>query len=355
VGDVSGVARPGLSGGEPGRQRQATSRDVASHAGVSQKTVSRVFNGEPYVAAEVRERVLAAARELGYRRNRHATALNTGRSHRIGVVSLGTALYGPATLLFAIERVIRRTDYSVTVVSTEEGQAGGVKGAIDALLDEGVDGIVLSEPIDEGAGFTLDSDVPVLSVGRFPGLTAPHTVISGIDGVAGGRMATEHLLSLGHRTVWHVAGPQRWWSAQDRLAGWRQALAEAGAAEPAFVEGDWSPASGYAAGCQLAATPGVTAVFAANDEMAAGVIRALADHGTEVPGQVSVVGYDDIPAAAFLFPRLTTIRQDFEAAAIRGIELLLRRIEHPDDPGVVPDDGPAIALVPRDSTASPRR
>jgi DNA-binding LacI/PurR family transcriptional regulator len=352
---VSGVAGPGLSGGEPGRQRQATSRDVAAHAGVSQKTVSRVFNGEPYVAAEVRERVLAAARELGYRRNRHATALNTGRSHRIGVVSLGTALYGPATLLFAIERVIRRTDYSVTVMSTEEGQAGGIKGAVEALLDEGVDGIVLSEPIDEGAGLTLDAGVPVLSVGRFPGLTGPHAVISGIDGVAGGRMATEHLLSLGHRTVWHVAGPQRWWSAQDRLTGWRHALAAAGAAEPASIEGDWSPASGYAAGCRLAATPGVTAVFAANDEMAAGVIRALADHGIEVPGQVSVVGYDDIPAAAYLFPRLTTIRQDFEAAAIRGIELLLRRIEHPDDPGVIPDDATAIELVPRDSTASPRR
>jgi len=156
-----------------GSARQATSRDVAAHAGVSQKTVSRVFNDEPYVAAEVRERVLAAAAELGYRRNRHATALNTGRSHRIGVVSLGTALYGPATLLFAIERVIRRTDYSVTVVSTEEGQAGGIKGAVDALLDEGVDGIVLSEPIDEGPGCALDTEVPVLSVGRFPGLSGP--------------------------------------------------------------------------------------------------------------------------------------------------------------------------------------
>src|SRR5919112_2581173 len=130
------------------RQRRPAGTDVAHRAGVSQKTVSRVMNGEPYVTEEVRLRVLAAARELGYRRNNVARALNSGRTHRIGVVSLGTALWGPATLLMAAERAARSTGYAVSLVNTFEDDPEGVVGAIEALLEQGVDGIVLSEPID---------------------------------------------------------------------------------------------------------------------------------------------------------------------------------------------------------------
>ena len=345
----------GGAAGRRSRQKPPTSTDVANHAGVSQKTVSRVLNGEPYVAPAVRERVLAATRELGYRRNQHAAALQTGRSQRIGVVSLGTALYGPAMLVFAIERLIRRTDYSVSVVSTVEGDAGGIKGAVDALLAQGVDGIVLSEPIDEGQDLALDTDVPVLSVGRFPGLIGARTVISDMDGVGGARAATEHLLSLGHQTVWHLAGPQGWWSAQDRLDGWRRALADVGAVAPPPLNGNWLPASGYAAGQQLAVTPGVTAVFVANDDMAIGLTRALLDHGLSVPEDVSVVGYDDIPTAAYLSPPLTTLRQDFEAAAARGLELLIRQIEDADAPEPIPTERIPVELVVRGSTAPPGR
>jgi DNA-binding LacI/PurR family transcriptional regulator len=325
---------------------------VADLAGVSQKTVSRVMNGEPYVKEEVRLRVLQAAQELGYRRNNAARALHSGRTRRIGVVSLGSALYGPASMLFELERVARSTGYSLSMVATFEDDPGGVAGAIESLLTEGVDGIVLSEPIDEGENVQLDVDVPVLSLGRFPGLSGPRIVITGVNGPEAGRMATEHLLSLGHSTVWHVAGPQRWWSARDRLDGWRTALRGAGAVEPPWIEGDWSPASGYAAGSRLARNPDVTAVFVANDDMAIGVMRAFAEAGRSVPDDVSVVGLDDIPAAAFQSPPLTTVRQDFGALARQGLESLVRQIEAPTDetPGVTQ---PPMCLVVRRSTSIP--
>ena len=162
-------------------QRPPASTDVARLAGVSQKTVSRVMNGEPHVKDDVRERVLRAAAELGYRRNSAARALISGRTRRIGVVSLGTALFGPATVLVSFERAARRQGYALSLANTFEGDAGGISGALDELLEQGVDGIILSEPIDEGP-LHLDVHVPVLVVGNYPGLTAPdvlHTSAAG--------------------------------------------------------------------------------------------------------------------------------------------------------------------------------
>ncbi|MEV6037932.1 LacI family DNA-binding transcriptional regulator [Nonomuraea sp. NPDC052116] len=334
------------------RRRPPSSTDVAALAGVSQKTVSRVLNGEPYVTEEVRERVLAAARELGYRRNTAARALHLGRFHRIGVASIGSSLYGPASLLVALERQARQIGYAFAVAYAGEG--AGVTSAVESLLAQGVDAVVISDPIDGDRDLRVDADVPVLSFRPIPGLDGPRVVVAGPSGVEAGRQATEHLLGLGHATVWHVAGPHRWPAARDRARGWREALAAAGAPEPPAPEGDWSPASGYTAGRALAADPRVTAVFAANDDMAIGVLRALAEAGRAVPDDVSVVGMDDIPAAAYLSPPLTTIRQDFEAIARHGLALLAAEIERsPGEPGE-PADLPAH-LVVRRSTAPPAK
>ncbi|WP_431924276.1 LacI family DNA-binding transcriptional regulator [Nonomuraea jabiensis] len=327
------------------RRRPPSSTDVAALAGVSQKTVSRVLNGEPYVTEEVRERVLAAARELGYRRNTAARALHLGRFHRIGVASIGSSLYGPSSLLVALERQARQIGYAFAVAYAGEG--AGVMNAVESLLAQGVDAIVVSDPIDPlddpingGQELHIDADVPVLSFRPIPGLAGPRVVVTGASGVEAGRQATEHLLGLGHATVWHVAGPHRWPAARDRARGWREALAAAGAPEPPAQEGDWTPASGYAAGRVLAADPRVTAVFVANDDMAIGVLRALAEAGRAVPDEVSVVGMDDIPAAAYLSPPLTTIRQDFEAIARHGLALLAAEIERsPGEPGDPRDSG----------------
>jgi DNA-binding LacI/PurR family transcriptional regulator len=322
--------------------------DVARAAGVSQKTVSRVINNEPYVRPHVRERVLEVVQSLGYRRNSAARALISGRSHRIGVVSLGAALYGPASVLIALQRAAESAGYSLAIATTREGETQAVQRAIDGLLEQGVEGIVLSEPIDEGAGSEVHCPVPVASLGRMPGLRGDDLIVTGVEGREAGRIATEHLLSLGHETVWHVAGPRAWNASGDRLAGWREALEAHGAPQPPVLLGDWSPASGYAAGQTLAARADVTAIFVANDDMAIGVLRALVDAGRDVPSDVSVVGFDDIPAADYLRPRLTTIRQDFDALAWTGLDLLVRRLEQQPDPR---DTRPVVhQLIVREST-----
>ncbi|GGM94592.1 transcriptional regulator [Streptomyces fuscichromogenes] len=344
------------SGAGRGAGAAPRSVDVARLAGVSQKTVSRVMNDEPYVSADVRRRVLAAADELGYRSNNAARVLASGRTRSIGVVTLGTALYGPASLLMGVERAVRDNGYALRVVNTMEGDTAGIAGAVDSLLDQGVDGIVISEPIDEEGGADLSSrvDVPVLVLGAPPPFPAPHLVTAGIVSGQMARAATEHLLELGHPTVHHLAGPQRWYSARDRLDGWRSALAAHGRPRPPFVEGDWSAASGYAAGRQLAADPGVTAVFAANDDMAIGLIRALTEAGRRVPEDVSVVGFDDIPLAAYVTPPLTTVRQPFDAMAQDGLKLLVHAIESPQaDP--LPMTDPPVELVVRSSATAPPR
>ncbi|MFF1438955.1 LacI family DNA-binding transcriptional regulator [Streptomyces sp. NPDC058295] len=341
--------------------------DVARLAGVSQKTVSRVFNNEAYVSAEVRGRVLAAAEELGYRRNNAARALASGRTRSIGVVTLGTALYGPASLLMGVERAVRDTGYALRVVNTVEGDPTGIAGAVDSLLDQGVDGIVISEPIDEsgnggGAGdgdgdgdgskVSVHVDVPVLVCGAPPPFAAPKVLAAGVGADLMARTVTEHLLGLGHLTVHHLAGPQRWYAARDRLDGWRAALAAHDRREPPLIEGDWSAASGYAAGRELACDPDVTAVFAANDDMAIGLIRALTEAGRRVPGDVSVVGFDDIPVAAYVTPPLTTVRQPFDAVAQDGLKRLVHAIENPRAAPLAASE-PPVDLIVRASTAPP--
>ncbi len=327
-----------------------SSVDVARLAGVSQKTVSRVLNDEPYVSAEVRQRVLGAAEELGYRLNNSARALASGRTRSIGVVTLGTALYGPASLLVGIERAVRDAGYALRVVNTMEGDPAGVAGAVESLLVQGVDGIVISEPIDEGTG-SINVDVPVLVLGAPPDIVAARVVTAGVSADLA-RVATEHLLELGHATVHHLAGPQRWFAARDRLEGWRATLRGRGLHEPPVAAGDWSAASGYAAGRELASRSDVTAVFAANDDMAIGLIRALLEAGRRVPEDVSVVGFDDIPVAAYVTPPLTTMRQPFDAVAREGLALLVYAIEKPHaDPPTAADQ--PVELIVRASTAPP--
>jgi DNA-binding LacI/PurR family transcriptional regulator len=342
------MTRVGGRGGSPAAPRSV---DVARLAGVSQKTVSRVFNGERYVSADVRRRVLVAAEELGYRMNSAARALASGRTRSIGVVTLGTALYGPASLLIGVERAARDAGYALRVVNTLEGDPGGVAGAVESLLEQGVDGIVVSEPIDEGS-VALSVDVPVLVLGAPAVFGGTRTVAAGVGAEALARAATEHLLDLGHVTVHHLAGPQRWFAARDRREGWRAALAARGREQPPVLEGDWSAASGYAAGRELASAGDVTAVFAANDDMAIGLIRALTENGLRVPDDVSVVGFDDIPVSAYVTPPLTTVRQPFDAVAEEGLRLLVQAIEKPDaEPA--PANDPPVELVVRASTAPP--
>ena len=313
--------------------------DVARLAGVSQKTVSRVINDAPNVSAEVRDRVLAAIDTLGYRPNAAARALVTKGTRVLGVVTPGTALYGPSAQLFGIERAAWEAGYSVVIVSTLDGSAAELTRAVRQLVDHDVNGLVLAGPITEEA---LPADllrgIPAVSVGDpITGHFDCPAVMP--DQVAGARMATEHLLSLGHSTVWHLAGPTSWFSATARVEGWRQALLTAGAPLHEPITGDWTARAGYEAGQELAQRPDVTAVFAANDQMATGLMRAFFEHGRHIPREVSVVGFDDAPDSEYLLVPLTTVRQDFAAITGRAVAELLKVID-----GGVP--APGITLLP---------
>lgn len=334
------------------RRRPPAGTDVARLAGVSQKTVSRVMNGEPLVSDVVRGRVLQAAEELGYRPNSAARALTSGRSYRIGFVSLGSGLHGPTATLVATERAAKAQGYSLGITSTVEGDSAGIAGAIATMLDQGVEGVVISEPIDQGP-IDLRIDMPVLIYGYLPGLRAPHVISVLNAGDRNAYDATQYLLSLGHKTVHHVAGPASWYASRERIAGWRRAVRERSAREVPPLHGDWTAASGFEVGRQIVRDRDATAIFAANDDMAIGVIKALQAEGLSVPGDVSVAGFDDVPLAAFVTPTLTTIRYPFQAGASRGIAALIEAIEHPEGPTPTIEEPPG-ELVIRESTAAPR-
>ncbi|MFD9895206.1 LacI family DNA-binding transcriptional regulator [Amycolatopsis sp. NPDC059027] len=327
-------------------KRQAGLAEVAALAGVSHMTVSRVVNDTGPVRAETRARVLAAVEKLGYRPNSAARALATGRSNTLGVVALESNLYGPASTLHGIENAAREAGYAITIASVSRPGRSSIADAVENLRRQAVEGIVVIAP-HVTAGDALrraPADVPMVAVGG--GDSAPVPVIS-VDQHEGARRVTEHLLALGHRTVWHVAGPSDWLESLERERGWRETLERHSAPVPPALRGDWSPRSGYDAGRALVRERGVDAVFVANDQMALGVLRAFAEAGIAVPGDVRVAGFDDVPEAAYFSPPLTTVRQDFIEVGRRTFRLLVERMN-----GGSPDARHLVApdLIVRDST-----
>jgi DNA-binding LacI/PurR family transcriptional regulator len=295
--------------------------DVARLAGVSHQTVSRVLNDHPNVRPQTRDDVLAAINKLEYRRNAAARTLVTRRTHTLGVISFDTTLYGPASMLYGIERAAH-PDYTVAIASLPALDRGSMLAAANRFLDQAVEGIIVIAPETTvvEALTSIATSVPLVAVGCGVGAPLPSVAI---DNRAGAAKATRYLLDLGHRTVHHVGGPATWLDAQEREAGWRAALRAAGAPESAPVRGDWSARAGYEIGHQLAMTPDVTAVFCGNDQMALGLVRALAEHHRSVPDDMSVVGFDDLPEAGFFLPPLTTVRQDFGELGRRALNLLV--------------------------------
>jgi LacI family transcriptional regulator len=324
--------------------------DVARLAGVSHQTVSRVLNNHPSVSEPTRRRVQRAIEQLDYRPNQLARGLVTRRSGRLGVISLESQLFGPTSSLLGIERAAREAGYAVMVTVLDTAGAS-VRSAAAAMADQAVEGVLVIAPNEAtAAGIRrLTPTVPTVAVEAGYGESV---AVAAIDQLAGARQATNHLLALGHRTVWHIAGPADWTEAQGRVEGWRAALSESGAAAPPLLRGDWSPASGYRAALELAARAEVSAVFVANDQMALGLLSAFHQKGIRVPEDVSVVGFDDIPEAEFLVPALTTVHQDFDAVGRLAVQLLIDLINgvgHAQDarPQIVP------RLTIRASTAAP--
>jgi LacI family transcriptional regulator len=300
-------------------------RDVASATGVSFQTVGKVLNGKGTVAPETRERILEAARELGYVPNALARSLVTRKTLTLGIVVSDLGDTQLARFVVGAEREARRRGHGVLIGSIDQ-EGTDAERYLRMLLERRVDGILTAAPQmerDERVGTLLRSSVPAVSIHRISG---GGVSLVGSDQIQTAVLATRHLLDLGHRRVATVTGSESRQVTSRRLDGYRRALEAAGVApDPALVEnGHWEADGAYEATLRLLdRAPCITAVYAQNDVMALGVLSALHEKGLEVPTDCSVVGCDDIPMAARTIPPLTTVRIPFYETGKTAVRLLL--------------------------------
>ena len=323
--------------------RRVGVRDVARLAGVSSQTVSRVLNDHPSIRAETRQRVIDAVAALDYRVNNAARALGTSTTRTVGVIASDAALYGPAVGIAALESAARTVGRWIATAYADAADEASVRAAAGHLLAQGVDGIVVLAPHAR----TLEAlesaaiGVPVVAL---------HGAAGAQRQVEGAALAVNHLVQLGHRRIARLAGPADWIEAAARDRGALGALAEGGLAPGPRWEGDWTAACAAALGPSIAsavrASDGPTAIVAANDQMALGLIAGLRAAGVDVPGDVSIAGFDDNPDAAFYRPALTTVRVDIAGEATRCVAEVLG-LEASGIPVASP------ALVVRASTSAP--
>jgi DNA-binding LacI/PurR family transcriptional regulator len=312
----------GVSGVQP-----ATLDDVAARCDVSYQTVSRVVNGSPFVAEKTRDRVLKAIAELNYRPNLAARRLATRRSSLIGMIGSHITYYGPAQVMVSIEETAKRQGYNLIFAGVESSDESELLAAIDDLCEHQVDGLVIGVRLERWIASVRAHcrGVPFVSVGNRIVKQIPAVLVDQSYGV---RLATEHLLQLGHRRVACITGPADWPAANERYRAWANTIKRAGLELGPHVQGDWSAESGYQAASQLLSSDSspFTAIMACNDHMALGALRALHAANIRVPDEISIVGYDDLPESRFFEPPLTTVHHDFVAEGEYCVKTLLRMI-----------------------------
>jgi DNA-binding LacI/PurR family transcriptional regulator len=319
-----------------GRRNGTTLEEVASHAGVSRATVSRVVNGSPKVSADVRRAVEAAVSQLGYVPNRAARSLVTRRSGSIGVVitePTGRLFSDPffPRLLRGISGTLSARDLQLVLLMP--ASLADTERTTDYLSAGHVDGTLLvslhgDDPLPDRIA---QAGIPYVVGGR--PLRTPAASYVDVDNRGGSRSAVEHLIANGRRVIATITGPIDMGAGVDRLAGYREALDDAGIAHDAslVVTGDFTQDSGAAAMERLLKVrPDIDAVFAASDLMAAGAMGVLEATGRQVPQDVAVVGYDDSPVASTLRPRLTSVRQPIEEMGHEMARLLIDQVEGRD-------------------------
>jgi LacI family transcriptional regulator len=312
-----------------------TLEEIAKIAGVSRSTVSRVINDQPSVREPVRERVWQVIRETGYQPHAAARSLVTRRTRIVGVIipeAVTTLLTDPffLYLLSGITKACNSQGYQL-MLSLFNGPAGPEEMYRRVVGGGHLDGMVVAstrvdDPLIERL---LDDGVPVVMVGRHPDERVCYV---DVDNVAGARMAVDHLARLGHRHIGTITGPLNMPSAADRLEGYRQAMeaSRLPVDDALIVEGDFTEASGMAAARRLLSLP-VTAIFAASDIMAVGALKVIRESDLQVPTDVALVGFDDIPIAAALEPALTTVRQPIEKMGSMAAGLLLSLLASPPE------------------------
>ncbi len=326
--------------------RAANIFDVARLAGVSHQTVSRVLNGSPNVRPATRARVEQAIAQLRYTPSPAPRSLVSRRSRTIGLIAPAVTDHGANRIAMHFSIAARAARYSVDTVTTVDDDPGAVRAAIDGLLRQRVDAIVV-----------IVMDVGVLEMVRALDLSVPVAAAASssrrspllvqIDQYRGARSAVRHLAELGHTRIAHLAGPANAADAVERARGWRDELAERGLPVLDLVYGDWTAAGGYRLGLEMDLEPGM-AVFASNDLSALGLMSALRERSFAVPDDVSIVGFDDIPEAAYLCPPLTTVRQDFASLGELMLQKVLVALEEGEDETT--DTPLPTHLVVREST-----
>ena len=305
--------------------QKVTIKDVAQAAGVSTQTVSRVINSRPDVSPNTRSRVQQVVNELGYSPNVIARSLSRGRTNTFGVVGFGLSYFGPSSVLSGIEQKSNELGFSLLLSLLDDFDPALIDGILRNLLSRQVDGIIWAVPgndrlVGELSGRFSDISVPVVYMNK---LKNGDEVIVAMDNRLGGRLATDHLLEQGFRRIGIITGPIGWWEAQEREKGWRETIGKAGLTnlEELIINGDWTAASGEIGLHNLIAkSPDIDAVFACNDQMALGALQAARRLGIKVPQDLGIVGFDDIPEAAYFYPSLTTIHQNANALGALAVD-----------------------------------
>lgn len=306
-------------------EEKVTIFDVAQAAGVSAQTVSRVLNNRPDVSIETRLRVQELIEKMGYSPNLFARNLSRGRSNSIGVIAYGLNYFGPSSVLMGIEGKINQLNFSLTLNLIDDFNTSQIDSILYELLSRRVEGIIWAVPaIEQYNDWLADKfskiDTPVVYINNAP--TDSDFAIA-MDNKLGGKLAATHLVEQGYRRIGIITGPSRWWEAQERLAGWREVVVGAGYEniENLIVEGDWSAPSGSKGLLTLCARDAeIDAIFVSNDQMAMGAMQACRKLGKSIPEDLGIVGFDDIPEAAYFCPPLTTIRQEPKDLGARAVE-----------------------------------
>jgi LacI family transcriptional regulator len=330
--------------------KRPTIKQVAKVAGVSTQTVSRVINDRPDVAPDTRERILLTINELGYQPSALARSLIQQRSYTLGVVTAGLKHIGPSRTLNGITSAAEEAGYSILLKELSRYDAEDVFHIFQSLLSHHVDGIIWAVPeVGENRNWVnqqaVDLKIPIVYLAMEP---KKNISTASIDNYLGGRMAMSHLLEQGYQHIGHISGPLDWWEARQRVASWKDALNEAGLAvrDEYCVEGNWSPASGGLAIEKLFEQyPDMDAVFVANDQMAVAVIQVACQRGLNIPNDLGVVGFDNIPESAFFYPPLTTIQQDQHSVGRVAVEETIKMIESGWQ-GLAPIESKSIQLAP---------
>lgn len=332
--------------------KAATIYDVAKAAGVSHQTVSRFLKGYEGIRPQTREKVVQALDELGYRPNLTARSLKSGQSHRIGALTHEISQVGPARIVEGASAAAREAGYVLDIVSLDTRNPSAIEESLALITQHDLAGVLALGVTDEMTkAFEATSfGVPAYVAAESDGLSDdPRAALSRVGVPA----LIAHLAELGHRRFVHLAGPTEWSASRNRVRAYELAIHAQSLQSVAILHGDWSARSGYRAIADLSKLPDATAFVAANDQMALGAMLALKERGLRIPADVSVVGIDDIPEAAYLDPPLTTVRNDFESQGRAAMHQLLARIENTE---VLPSGvKPPLLIVRRSSGPAPSR